>query len=46
MAPPKGTAKMPAAATTTLKKAAAAASKKTTGKSEADYPPSAPVSVV
>ncbi len=46
MAPPKGTTKTPADATAALKKAAAAASKKTTGKSEADYPPSAPVRVV
>jgi len=46
MAPPKGTTKMPAATAAALKKAAAAASKKTTGESEADYPPSAPVRVV
>ena len=46
MAPPKGTTKTPAAAAAALKKAAAAASKKTTGESEADYPPSAPVRVV
>jgi hypothetical protein len=46
MAPPKGTTKTPAAAAAALKKAVAAASKKTTGESEADYPPSAPVRVV
>ena len=46
MAPPKGTAKKPAAAAASLKKAAAATSKKTTGESEADHPPSAPVGVV
>ena len=45
MAPPKATTKTPAAAAA-LKKAVAAASKKTTGESEADYPPSAPVRVV
>ena len=45
MALPKGTAKTPAAAAA-LKKATAATSKKTTGKSEVDYPPSAPVRVV
>ena len=48
MAPPKATTKTPAAAAAAaaLKKAVAAASKKTTGESEADYPPSAPIMVV
>ena len=45
MAPPKGKTKTPAAAAAALKKAAAAGSK-TTGETESDYPPSAPVRVV
>ena len=44
MALPKGKTKTPAAATTALKKAAA--SSKTTGETESDYSPSAPIRVV
>ena len=43
MAPPKGKTKTPAA-TAALKKAAA--SSKTTGETESDYPPAAPIRVV